>query len=243
MDVVYNYDTGHLVQVESNLKRTLGQYACHNAYIKVGITVDPEKRFKWHQKERASVGDYWERMVVIYGTSSWDVAKRAERRLIKYAHNAGYEAEVFNDAPGGEGRRPHEGQFCYVYVLLADPFASRAPEFLYSTGHLCDVEPELRRALGQYARQHGHLKVGITVDPVKRFRDHQMERAQQADSWSRMVVIYGTSSWDVARDAEARLVRYAKSAGYEAEVWNEAPGGEGRRPDPSKYCYVYVLLD
>lgn len=82
--------------------------------------------------------------------------------------------------------------------------------YYYSTGHFTRIESELIRALGQYARHNDYVKVGITNEPERRWVEHQRERSQYSDSWTKMVVIYETSSWANVTQAERKLVRARK---------------------------------
>jgi predicted GIY-YIG superfamily endonuclease len=122
MSVEYNYSRGHLNAVERELRQAVGQYGRRNAYYKIGITGNPEERWRGHQRERAQENDTWDKMVVIYQTSSWEHACECERRLIEYcdAKQHVHRAETFSERHGGGGRPPttHEGPF-YVYILLA----------------------------------------------------------------------------------------------------------------------------
>lgn len=103
------------------------------------------------------------------------------------------------------------------------------------TGRYATVRPQLIRALGQYARAGKQFKVGVTVDPERRWREHA------PDEWSEMVVMYQTSSANYVRQAEKDLIDRGWREKFADNSWNAAPGGEGVRRGRSMY-YVYVLL-
>jgi predicted GIY-YIG superfamily endonuclease len=101
------YCTGHFSHVRDGLIRAIGQYARHYDYLKVGRTNDPWRRWREHQSERRRAGDRWEKMVVIYASSSSRYIALAEQELIGHALSAGYDrAEVWNDARGSDKPRP-----------------------------------------------------------------------------------------------------------------------------------------
>lgn len=116
-------------------------------------------------------------------------------------------------------------------------------DYNYSTGDISNVVNELRAAIGQYARQYNHIKVGITGDPTTRSKKYDYEFAQQNDSWSHMVVIYETSSEKYVREAEINLQQWLENHKYEEPLtkWNIKKGG-GPLPETGPY-FVYVVLD
>jgi predicted GIY-YIG superfamily endonuclease len=241
MSIIWYYTTGKFRDVETSLRRALGQYARHHNYLKIGRTNDPERRWTEHQRERRKVSDSWSRMVVIYESSSFNDIVQAEKLLIDYARQTHYEAEVWNDISGSDKGEPSTE---YIYVLL-DALGEPEQEvkWYYSTGHYPSVANSLKRALGQYAKQSAfqrHIKIGRTNDPERRWKEHQAERKRDNDSWQKMIVIYASSSSKYIRQAEKELIDYALSAGYEAAVWNDAKGTDKPRPTTN---YVYILLD
>ena len=102
------------------------------------------------------------------------------------------------------------------------------------TGHYHNVLPLLRKALGQYARRYGAIKVGLTVDPEQRWQ------SQKFDDWNEMVVLYATSSPDYAKEVEKDLIKHGWRSHLD-KSWNEITGGGSLQHGYSKY-YVYILL-
>ena len=122
----YLYSTGHYWMVESGLKQTLGQYARHNPKIYVGAIGqylsdakkerDPDSRLDEHIKLKPWV----DRMVVIYGTTSFHYVVETEKNLIKYVREKyPSQIQIMNSpkSKGGEGLRAG-CPYYYVYVLL-----------------------------------------------------------------------------------------------------------------------------
>lgn len=103
------------------------------------------------------------------------------------------------------------------------------------TGHFSQVAESLRRALGQYASRNQHFKVGLTVDPETRWSQHKK------DGWSRLVVVYRTSSASYAATMEDELIIHGWQSSVIAESWNQVRGGGGLRQGYATY-FVYVLL-
>jgi hypothetical protein len=90
------------------------------------------------------------------------------------------------------------------------------------TGHLSNLIPSLRRALGQYARYCNEFKIGLTTNPEQRWSRHTR------DGWDDMVVVYSTGSEDYAADAETLLIEHGWDADYMPECWNSVRGGGGQ---------------
>lgn len=112
MTITYDYQTGHLSNVIKSLRRVLGAYGRWNGHVKIGITNNPEQRLTAHK-----YNDGWEKMVVIYETSSWDSAKKAEKNLIDFAYEQSIaDFEIWNEIGGGGGDQGEPPYF--VYLLL-----------------------------------------------------------------------------------------------------------------------------
>ena len=107
--------------------------------------------------------------------------------------------------------------------------------YKFSTGHLCNVMSALRKALGQYARHNGSIKVGLTVNPEQRWEAHRR------DGWREMVVIYETRSSRYVGDAEKKLIGHSFLR-HNKRCWNIYNGGGGLREGFPKY-YIYVILE
>lgn len=117
MSIFYNYSTGNVLSTIPELKRAVGQYASRNDYLKIGITKNPEQRWRSHLSERRRNQDKWQKMIVIYQSTSWDSARIAESELIKHVGSKNYYCAIWNDVGGGGGRIG-EGRYSYVYVLV-----------------------------------------------------------------------------------------------------------------------------
>lgn len=105
-------------------------------------------------------------------------------------------------------------------------------EYNYIGGHLNEVLESLNRTIGQYKRGHRTIKIGITGrDPQIRFNEHLKKR-----QWSRMVVIYSTSSENYVRTLEKWLVDE-----HWDDVYNDTGGGGGKITKPGNF-YLYLLL-
>jgi len=84
------------------------------------------------------------------------------------------------------------------------------------TGHVPEIIPTLRRALGAYARNAGKFKVGLAKDPEHRWHHYRNEKHR----WREMVVIYRTTSPDKAREAESLLIEHGRTR-YRKKSRNE----------------------
>ncbi|MGY6568202.1 MAG: GIY-YIG nuclease family protein [Salinarimonas sp.] len=111
---------GRPSSVIGRLLRRVRAIAQHGGFhLKIGITTNPPKR--WRESYR---NNGWGRMHVLYETSSWENAKRVERRLIEFMGDAGinYRAYSYNLRAGGGGRRPVSST-SYVYIVRAPRYA------------------------------------------------------------------------------------------------------------------------
>lgn len=123
MSVEYWYSDDSYYRAESSLRRTIGQYACRNNYIYIGLTQQqPEIRFAQHQRKWEE-GHKWDKMIVIYHARTFSLMQSVEDRLIKYAEekvNCGkYKCQVLNDR---KSQRPLESlnkNGYWIYVLIS----------------------------------------------------------------------------------------------------------------------------
>lgn len=107
-NVEYNEITGHPSSVFESLNRSIGQYKRNHTSIKVGITGrNPQYRFNEHLK----VFD-WDRMVVVYETTSHKYANTLENWLVEY-----HSEDIVNQRTGGGSQLSLEGNH-YLYILL-----------------------------------------------------------------------------------------------------------------------------
>lgn len=113
MGVDYDFCTGQISEVESELVKAFECYARHNEYIKVGITCDPEEKELEHiQKEK------WDRMVVVFEANSYDGAKEVETKLFEYAHVSKHFEKIWNVLYRGENHASKTSEKYYVYFLI-----------------------------------------------------------------------------------------------------------------------------
>lgn len=105
-------------------------------------------------------------------------------------------------------------------------------EFKPHTGAPGNAIETLNRAIGQYIRNYRLVKIGITGrDPQIRFDEHLRDR-----KWSRMVVIYETSSINFANTIENWLIEF-----HWDYLINQKEGGRNYL-SPKGKNYAYVLL-
>lgn len=107
MDVEYDYWTGSINEVTESLIRSVGQYTRYYNKVKIGITNNPERRAREHQKSSLR----WQKMVVKYKTSSVNFINRLEKILIDYHWD--YIKNEIGGGGGPDGKGPY-----YLYVLL-----------------------------------------------------------------------------------------------------------------------------
>ena len=93
---------------QAGLRNRIGALAIRpQGKFKIGITNAPEDRMKQY-------GGGFDRMIVLYKTSSWDNVRKLERNLIdSYLDYDGNR----NLKSGGGGRKPAEGPY-YLYVVV-----------------------------------------------------------------------------------------------------------------------------
>ena len=105
-------------------------------------------------------------------------------------------------------------------------------EYNYTTGFPQHVYAELNRKIGQYKRNHTHVKIGITgQDPQVRFNQHRTQI-----NWKRMVVIYTSDS-----EYHCNLLEELLIANHHEDLVNTRSGGGSNLSFPGKN-YIYVLL-
>lgn len=103
-----NVETGTPTNVYDTLNRKISAYKSRYS-IKIGITGrNPQQRFNEHLDNTD-----WERMVVIYRTTSLNYANTLEDWLIEK-----HKDDLVNKRKGG-GSDLAEGGYNYVYLLLA----------------------------------------------------------------------------------------------------------------------------
>ena len=111
MDISCDYYTGHLVHVQTVLRRRVRVFTKKWYWVKVGITNNPNTRANQHIRNDPD----WERMVVLWKSSSVTKIRQAESLLINYL----WEHEgLDNMIDGGGGRQARVGPY-FLYVLLS----------------------------------------------------------------------------------------------------------------------------
>ena len=119
-------------------------------------------------------------------------------------------------------------------------------EYWYIEDSINRAEENLRRAIGQYARRHRYIYIGLTQQsPEERFRQHQMKWAV-GHKWDRMIVIFHAKRFTTMQTMEDRLISYAQGqidAGkYDCILINDK---KSQRPmmvaNPNGY-WVYILV-
>ena len=103
---------GRFNQLEESLRRALGQYIRRYGKIYVGMTVDPERRAKQHDRRGLSDEHGWSSLIVVWRTTSRRDVKRAENMLIHWAKESSINA---NRAGGGLA---HGAPEYFVYIVV-----------------------------------------------------------------------------------------------------------------------------
>jgi hypothetical protein len=111
-EVEYNFITGHFNDdLIKSLSYSVGAYN-KNYFVKIGITgKDPSKRLKEHVKY---LPHFWDRMIVIYQTSSEKYIRKIEKELIERYR------EICMNEIGGGGGPISKPQPNYLYLLLKE---------------------------------------------------------------------------------------------------------------------------
>ena len=106
MELKYNYWTGSVNNVLEHLNRSIGQYKQYKK-IKIGKTNNPKRRVSEHSRNNIN----WDKMVVLYKTTSVNFVKKLETILVD--NNWDY---IENEISGGGGPDGEGDQ--YIYILL-----------------------------------------------------------------------------------------------------------------------------
>lgn len=96
----------------AQLKPMLNGYRRSWSRVYIGVTANPERRWGKHARNG------WRKMVLVYEAIRPDIAQHLERDLIDYAHRCGFQVEVENVNPGGEGISS-QNRKNYLYVLVS----------------------------------------------------------------------------------------------------------------------------
>ncbi len=100
-----------------------------------------------------------------------------------------------------------------------------------------DVIATLRRKVAAVTRTAWHMKVGMTNEPVRRWR-----QAYRRHGWHRMDVIYHTESYTYCGDIERALIARLMDGENALDMYfyNGCRGGGGRIPTYGPF-HVYVV--
>jgi len=107
-------------------------------------------------------------------------------------------------------------------------------EYNYYTGYPKDIICNLKRSITQYANNASCIKIGITNNPKIRWNRHK----RNYPNWTKMVVVYETSSINFTRKIEAELIEWT----WEREESENYIGGGGGN-FAEGYQYVYFLIE
>ena len=101
----------------------------------------------------------------------------------------------------------------------------------YYSGFPKNVIPLLRISISLFLRNYNRVKIGITNDPERRWRDHLR---QDAETWDRMVIKYCTTSVNNANRIEKYFIDTEPALHNFWTGWSHMAKAE--------YYYVYILL-
>lgn len=105
--VIYNYQTGYPNSVLTSVLKSISAYTRVDraSYFKIGITCNPENRF------RQAYADDYDKMIVVYQSSSVKNVRDLERLLIE--HNRELCDNIISGGGGNYGNPPY-----YMYVVV-----------------------------------------------------------------------------------------------------------------------------
>lgn len=101
----------------------------------------------------------------------------------------------------------------------------------YYSGFPSNVIPLLKISISLFKRNYKRVKIGITNNPERRWKEHLR---QDTESWDRMIVKYRTQSVNYANLIEKYFIK------NDPELCNRWPGKSNM--SESDYYYVYILL-
>lgn len=108
MPIQYQIWTGWPTKLRSSFRRRVSRYVRNCNSYKIGITNNPENRFS-----QPDYSDNYNRMIVMYQTSSLDSARDLEWRLID--DYQGYSDNINAGGGGPAGDPPY-----FLYVVIND---------------------------------------------------------------------------------------------------------------------------
>ncbi len=84
-------------------------------------------------------------------------------------------------------------------------------------------------------RPHVSFKIGITLDPERRYHDPRMGYGY-LEPWRKMLVLLRVQAWEARTLERSLIARFRDSQGCR----NVAPGGEGMS-DTGQHACVYIV--
>ena len=125
-----------------------------------------------------------------------------------------------------------------IHRSIRDQLPREQVFWRYVTGWPSQIEGRLHRKMGALQR-HGaaHLKIGITNDPVRRWRE-----GYRHHGWVQMHVIYKSDSHGHICDLERHMIERFESGLMTSpgRYYNARGGGGGPKPHNSPY-YLYLV--
>ena len=104
----------------------------------------------------------------------------------------------------------------------------------FITGHFNQIEGSLRRKVGQLVHYHGPVYIGATSRPRSR------EQAHKRTGGSELILLWKTTSYQRAKEAEDRLIFWAREKEH-LLFDDQRDGGGGLSPREDVY-YIYALV-
>lgn len=101
----------------------------------------------------------------------------------------------------------------------------------YYSGFPANVIPLLRISISLFLRNYKRVKIGITNNPERRWKEHQR---QDAESWDRMVIKYVTTSVNNANRVEKFFIDAEPALHNRWTGWSNMSNSDN--------YYVYILL-
>ncbi|WP_225547550.1 hypothetical protein [Chromobacterium violaceum] len=124
------------------------------------------------------------------------------------------------------------------FVFLINFYGLRMVEYDLVAGHWGAVSASLAGKVSLYQRGKKKFKIGITVDPERRWGKH----SRSHHGWDRMIVLYETTSHDYVCKAESSLIVFS-SEKYDEKCQNKIGGGGGvNEPGRHDKFYLYMLV-
>ena len=124
------------------------------------------------------------------------------------------------------------------YTNVISHKESTVVELEIVSGHVSSVIDDLKKKVSSYQRGKIKFKIGISVDPEVRWTKHRRSQHE----WSKMVVLYESTSHDSISRAESDLIDYSLSK-FPDKCQNKIGGGGGiNEPYLYERFYLYLLV-